>query len=427
MLRAGTALIEISPGKGVQLAGYPHCPRPNTGVHDPLYAAALVLDNGVVRKAFLCLDLLSIGKRTVERLRAKFPFDITVSVTHTHSGPWASEPLASEIAEGIRQNPDYMAFLEARMEQAVREASENLFEASFASGVGHCGREQGVGGNRRVKDGLQDPSVNVMAVRDARGVVRAAFLNYALHPTFLHAENARVSADYPGYIRRFLKFAHPEAVFLFAQGTSGDQSSRYHRVGQDFDEAARVGTTLGVEVFHTIGRLEFSDRLDIAVESFTVEGLPMKRHPPLEEALAAERAAVAAFEAATSADYTTRRNAELAMFGAQNTVAFARLAAAGYSSPELPLEVQVVRLGDTCIVAIQAEAFVEFGLAIKAASPAAKTFVLEASNGYAPGYLYTEEAGREGGYEVGTSMFASGAGDQLVRKIKEKLTCSHLK
>lgn len=266
-----------------------------------------------------------------------------------------------------------------------------------------------------------------MAVRDARGVVRAVFLNYALHPTFLHAENTRVSADYPGYVRRFLKFAFPEAVFLFAQGTSGDQSSRYHRVGQDFDEAARVGTTLGVETFHTIERMTFSDQLDIAVETFSPADLPMKRFPPLEEALEAERAAIAAFEAAKSADYLTMRNAELAMFGAQNTVNFARLSDSGYTSPELPFEVQIIRLGDTCVVALQGEVFVEFGLAIKAASPAAKTFVLETSNGYAPGYLYTEEAGREGGYEVGTSMFAASAGACLVDRIKEKLTCSTLK
>lgn len=427
MLQAGTALIDISPEPGVQLAGYPHCPRPNEGVHDPLYAAALVLDNGAVSKAFVTLDLLSISKGVVDRLRKKFDFDITVSTSHTHSGPWASEPLASELSEGIEIRTDYLALLEERMERVVREASENCFEAEFATGVGHCGREQGIGGNRREKNGLQDPSVNVMAVRDARGVVRAIFLNYALHPTYLHAENTLVTADYPGYIRRFLKFAFPEAVFLFAQGTSGNQSSRYHRVAQDFEEAARAGTTLGVEVFHVVNRLAFSDRLDIAVDTFEIADMPMKRFPPLEEALVAERKAIEAFEAAKAGPYIAMRNAELAMFGAQNTVGFARLVAEGYRSPELPGEVQIIRLGDTCIVTLQGEAFVEIGLAIKAASKAAKTFVLETSNGYAPGYLYTEQAGREGGYEVGTSMFASDAGNHVVSIIKEKLSCSHSK
>ena len=45
MLKAGIALVDISPDKGVQMAGYPHCPRPNIGIHDPLYCGALHLDN----------------------------------------------------------------------------------------------------------------------------------------------------------------------------------------------------------------------------------------------------------------------------------------------------------------------------------------------------------------------------------------------
>ena len=426
MLKAGTSLIDISPERGVQLAGYPHCPRPNRGVHDPLYAAALYLDNGKSRKVFVTLDLLSIGKEEVRNLRSKFPeLDITVSTTHTHSGPWASEPLASELAEGIDRNPAYMAFLEERMEATVREAIASPFDAEFGTEVGRCGAEQGIGGNRRVKNGVQDPSVNVMAVRDTRGVVRGIFLNYALHPTFLHADNELASADYPGYIRRYLKFAHPEAVFLFAQGTSGDQSSRYYRVGQDFDEAARAGTTLGVEVFHCLERMKFSSDLDIRPTSFEIADMPMKHFPPLDEALEVEAAATAAFEAAKSKDYITMRNAELALFGTQNTVSFARHGSGGYTSPELPLEVQLTGLNDTIIVAVQGELFVELGLAIKAASPSAKTFVIETSNGYAPGYLYTRAAGEEGGYETGTSMFAPEAGEFLIEKIKEMMKCSN--
>lgn len=427
MLKAGTALVDISPKPGVTLAGYPHCPRPNVGVHDPLYAAVLYLDNGTTRHAFVTLDLLSIGKTMVRRLRSKFDFSLTISTSHTHSGPWASEPLASELAEGFGPEPDYLIFLEERIEAAIREAISSTFSATFATGIGNCGAEQGVGGNRRERGGLQDSSVNVMAVRDANGVVRAVSLTYALHPTFLHAENEHVSADYPAYIRRYLKFAYPEAVFLFAQGTSGDQSSRYHRVGQNFEEAARVGTTLGVEVFHTVSQMTFTDKLSMRVETLELADVPMKTFPPLEEALEAERAAVATFEASKDKDYITMRNAELAMFGAQNTVGFSRVHQQGYKSPELPLESQLILLNDTVFVTIQPEMFVELGLAIKAGSPAKKTFVLEVSNGYAPGYLYTIAAGIEGGYEVGTSMFAPEAGETLVKKITEKLTCLTLK
>ncbi|MDA3925659.1 MAG: hypothetical protein PF904_13250 [Kiritimatiellae bacterium] len=421
MFTAGVSSLEISPKPGVQLAGYPHCPRPNRGVHDPLYAVALCLDNGTTRKVIITVDLLSIGKQSVARLRSKFDCDITVTASHTHSGPWASEPLASEKAEGIEQNPDYMEFLDQQLEMVVRDACENRFEAEFASGVGACGAEQGVGGNRRVRNGISDPAVNVMAVRDKGGCVRAVFLNYALHPTYLHADNEFVSADYPAYIRRYLKFAFPDAVFMFAQGASGNQSSRYHRVAQNFEEAARVGATLGVEVFHCINAMPFTDQLDIEVDTFDVADMPMKKFPKLEEALKDESEAIAACEQAKGADYIAMRNAELAMFGAQNTVSFARMADEQYVSPELPLEVQLIRLNDTLIVMVQPELFVEYALKIKKLSGAAKTFVLEVSNGYAPGYLYTPEAGEEGGYEVGTSMFARDAADHLLDRISERV------
>lgn len=428
MLNAGTATVNISPKPGIQLAGYPHCLRPNKGIHDPLYAVALYMDNGSTKKVFLTMDLLSYGKKEVKKLRDKFPdIDITASTTHTHSAPRTQDLHARDKSEGGKTDPEYISFLEKKLEEAVRTATQNTFKAEFASVIGHCGKEQGVGGNRRVKNGLQDPSVNVMAVRDENKIIRAIFLNYTLHPTFLHAENELVSADYPAYIRRYLSFAFPEASFMFAQGASGNQSSRYHRVGQDFEEAARAGTTLGVEVFHCINKMHFTDKVDIAVHTFEIEDVPMKKYPPLEEAKRLEKEAVAAFEAAKSKDYITMRNTELAMFGAQNTVAFAEMHEAGFVSPELPYEVQLIKINDTLIMTVQGEIFVEYGLEIKKHAKALKTFFLETSNGYAPGYVYTREAGEEGGYEVGTSMFAANAGEHIINKAKDKISCLILK
>ena len=39
MLKVGMTRAEITPPQGLELAGYPHYPRNNTGAHDPLYAA----------------------------------------------------------------------------------------------------------------------------------------------------------------------------------------------------------------------------------------------------------------------------------------------------------------------------------------------------------------------------------------------------
>ena len=84
MLKAGTAIKDISPKLGVQLAGYPHCPRENTGVHDPLYATATFLDNGKEKVTIVSLDLLSIGKPIVTELRKVVNHPVTFTCTHTH-------------------------------------------------------------------------------------------------------------------------------------------------------------------------------------------------------------------------------------------------------------------------------------------------------------------------------------------------------
>lgn len=421
MLKAGVSIKDISPEKGVQLAGYPHCPRPNTGVHDPLYASCMHLDNGKENVSIVSLDLLYFGKKYVAEIRKRVGGNIMFCCTHTHSGPWASTPLASELAENITVNDDYIAFLLNKIEELITEARKNLFNAKVGSFTGYCGSEQGVGGNRRIKGGPADPSVNVLSVTDEADEVRACLLNYTLHPTFIHAESTVVTADYPAYIRRYLRFTHPKAVFLFTQGTSGDQSSRYHRISQDFEEAARVGTTLGVEVFHSLKRTVYTSDVNIVVKSTETE-LPVREFPDLETSGKAMREAREKFKNMSDDDYIAKRNAELAMFGAENIYFFSEMAAEGCMNfDELPCEIQTIAIGDTLIVGIQGELFVEYGFSIKEISPYPKTFVCEVSNGSLPGYIYTPEAGKEGGYEVGTSVLSDNAGEVIIQTFKQLL------
>ena len=420
MLRAGVSIIDISPQKGVELAGYPHCPRPNKGVHDPLYACCLYLNNGKNEVIIVTLDLLYFGKKYAKQLRDKFNKKIMFTCTHTHSGPWASQVLASEIADGIKCNDDYIKDLIEKLEEGINEALSNTFDAKLGTYVGHCGAEQGVGGNRRVKNGLCDSSVNVLAVKDTNDNVRACLVNYALHPTFLHAENELVTADYPAYIRRFLSFAQPKAVAMFAQGTSGDQSSRYHRIGQDFEEAARVGTTIGVEVNKCLEQMSFSNNISLNVKSKEIE-LPLREYPSIEVAQENVRKAKEKFESLKDGDYIEMLNAELASFGAENILSYSRMSKEGFKSEELPCEIQIISLGDTAIVGIQGELFVEYGLEIKNLSPYSKTFVFEITNGALPGYVYTPGAAVEGGYEVGTSMLTKDAGKEIINTVREML------
>jgi len=423
VLKAGAAQVDISPKKGLQLAGYPHCPRPNEGVHDPLWAACLYLDNGKVKKAFVTADILAVGKQSVKLIRKQFPgIDITISASHTHSGPWASEveALAYEKSEGTGYDKDYLAFFESAIIGIIKKAAGNTFDAQIGTDNTVCGAERGVGGNRHSKDGVCDPEAAVIAVRDGKGTVRAVLCGYALHPTYLHSDNFLVSADYPAYIRRYISFVYPEAIFLFAQGASGNQSSRYFRNGQNFEEAARAGTTLGTAVCDCIKGLRWDGNPEIKSESFELD-LPMKKYPPIAEAAAFVKEREAKFEAAkATGDYIKTWNAELELFGAQNTYQFSIMSESGYVSPELPCEVQIISLGDTKIATFQGEIFVEYGLEIKKIL-GGKAFFFSVSNGYLPGYTYTPEAAKQKTYEAGTSMFAQNAGEVLIKGIKKNV------
>lgn len=413
MLKIGTSIVDITPPKGVQLTGYPHCLRPNEGAHDPLYASCIYLEKEDTRVALVMLDILFFGKDFQQELEQQFPFPVFIGCSHTHSGPQVGVVRDYDYAQGVRVDAEYEKGLKAKLAALIRQAISHTFSGTVGSFVGTCGAASGVGGNRREKGGVCDPTVNVLAVKDEAGTVRGILTSYALHPTYLHAENVLVSADYPGFIRRYLQFAYPEAVFQFAQGTSGDQSSRYHRIGQNFEEACRVGTTLGVEVQRCIQRMEFTADPVLKLTRQTLE-LPRKSFPPEEEARAARDAARARFAALKDADYITYRNAELDMFGAEHIYDLSREAASGFVDPDLPAQVQVLRIADAALVGLQGEYFVELGLKIKHTSPFAKTFVATLVGGRLPGYLYTPDALADGGYEVGNSTFAPEAGGMVV-------------
>jgi len=84
--------------------------------------------------------------------------------------------------------------------------------------------------------------------------------------------------------------------------------------------------------------------------------------------------------------------------------------------------ITVGRLGGIAFVGLGGEVFNELGKTIKANSPFHPTFVLTHCNG-AAGYVPTKESYPAGGYEVDSSQFAPGSGEQIadeaVRMLKE--------
>lgn len=441
MLKSGVASVDISPDKGEELGGYPHYPRNNTGVHDPLFASCLYVANEETEVAFVTLDLLFFSKAHVMQVRDSVQKkcgilggNIMISCSHTHSGPWAAGRLDIESLEaGVLQPRAYVESLIEKIVSIVIEAKEGAFEAEFASGTTLCGAESGIGGNRRLPGGPHDPLLSIMAVRDCAKTVRGVFLNYTLHPTYIHEFCTEVTADYPGYLRVQVTEDFPQAVMGFSQGASGNQSSRYYRQGESFDEAERVGRMLGRAASQAISQLQWKDTLSIrvAAESIPLALRAFETIEELERRVEQDRANYQTlYEKYGHSDkreeYYLWQNANLKMLGSEDQLGYVKMIANGTRiellENEQPAEIQVIRLGETCVIGSPGEVFVEFALYLKAMAGFSTVIFQELSNGCLPGYVYTPESLVLGGYETDTSMLHEGFGKSIVDKALELIT-----
>lgn len=436
MLKAGMAKVEITPPEGLELAGYPHYPRNNKGAHDPLMAACMYLEDGGEAVAMVTLDILFFSKKHVAEVRARLEKAgviradrVMISASHTHSGPWASGRLDIESLEAGKEQPaEYVEELIGKIVAIVTEAKEGAFSAQFTSGVAVCGAESGVGGNRRIPGGPHDALVSVMAVKDSENTVRGIFVNYTLHPSFIHEWSEVCSADYPAYLKLQLEELEPAAVVGFAQGASGNQSSRYYRKGESFDEAERVGRVIGKAAHTVLDGAEWVSELEIKVAS---SDLPVElRSFGTEEELVKKVAEAKAIyedlygrygKSEKREEYYLWQNANLKLLGFEDQLGYIKMQNNGTRiellEDENPMELQVFRLGGTCVVGAQGEIFVEYALYIKAVAGFGMVVFNELTNGCLPGYLYTPESLVTGGYETDTSMLAEGFGRKMVAAV----------
>lgn len=436
MLKAGMAVADITPEQGLELAGYPHYPRNNTGVHDPLYAACMYLNNGKTEAAMVTLDLLFFSKlhtaevrRRVEELCGIPGGHIMISCSHTHSGPWASGRLDIESLEtGKKQPKEYVENLISKITDIIVRAKKEAFEAAFTSGTEICGAESGVGGNRRIPGGPHDPLVSVMAVRDKKEVIRGIFVNYTLHPTFIHEWSTVCTADYPAYIRIQLNELEKEAVIGFSQGASGNQSSRYYRQGENYEEAERVGRLIGKAAHRAVQNGVWTKDLDIRCAQSETEILVrcFGTEEELEAQVGKDRAVYEELyrkygKSDVREEYYLWQNANLKLLGSEDQLGYVRMKKRGVKidvlTDERPAEVQVIRLGDTCVIGAQGEIFVEYALYVKAMAGFGTVIFNAVTNGILPGYLYTPASLVTGGYETDTSMLDVSFGRRLVDSI----------
>jgi hypothetical protein len=265
-LRAGVAVVDITPPVGEVLSGY-DVPRRSEVIHDRLFARVLVLRTEDTTVALITSDLYELYLPTlIQRIRRNLGIEHTIlSSSHDHSAPVLTlyEPRDLWSEEVV-----------SKLYEAVKEADTNLFTAEISWGRGaligghdiRITQDDGTVRERwsdpkdegTVPNAPIDPTVTAFGVNDTQGRLRAVFVHYACEPSSFGPDSHEVSADFPGAMVRFIKDKlGRNVVCLFSVGAAANiYPFRARLKGLAADRAmADLGRQLGEEVVRIVGNL----------------------------------------------------------------------------------------------------------------------------------------------------------------------------
>lgn len=418
-MKAGVISIDITPQMGAPLAGNPRPVNAAVGVHDPIAANIICLDDGDTRVFLIGMDLLGIEVDTCEKICAGITRatgvpgeNIMISTTHTHSGPNAPRLYYSayedpQIME--KEAGEVETYLEQLVEKVVAgavAAAKDMTECTLSFGQASDGR---FSHNRRLrmKDGsicmifepyrledivcLSDPvsadTISVLKISAPDGKILALYVHYATHPAIACGLDFLVSRDFPGWMTDCLKAQYGEdLVVLYANGAEGNMAVPSPEEGfhNTFEECARVGTQLAQTVIDIVPNTkELSDTvLTAARTSIQVQ----------------YRSFTEAEVAAAEQVLKTAGSNEQQHGAPPKLSALATLKFHGLRGQLDTLPIQGITIGNLLLMAVTTETFRDLAIQMENRwdGPA---LLVGMANGY-HGYIPTEQAFSEGGYEV---------------------------
>lgn len=443
-LRAGAAAVDVTPvefplnmpgGFNANMA---------TGVHDPLFARALVLDDGSTTLAMVVVDSLGVAPAVIEEAkelaanRTGLPTErMLVCSTHTHSGPpsdagGGSAPAAAYravLVEGIAEsiNQAHAALRPAAVGVAVHPLPEEVFNRRWFLKPGKMplnpfGQmdivKMNPGTSPDVLDrpaGPTDPDVTIFSVRDARGKPLALFANYSLHYVG-HVPRGLISADYFGEFARLMPSrvrGGEEFVAMLSNGTSGDINNIPFLVTrpprEPFEQIRIVARKTADAAWFAYRSIE-RHRSDVSLDMLE-RRVTLRHRKPTAEQIAEAEAVLAVEDEAKRAELP-----RLAEPYARRTLRAAE------RDDTVTVKLQVIRIGEFAVCGIPFETIAEIGLDLKSRSPFPLTMVIGLANGRY-GYLPTPEQHRLGGYEtwLGTNIVQKDASVILTDNLLEML------
>jgi neutral ceramidase len=403
-LWAGAARRGITPPVGSPLSGFIARLGPSTGIAGSLFTRALVLTYQDTIVVLVQMDLLGLARWHVDAVRRGcramlgiLPENVLISTTHTHSGPGMLRLRGCLVA-----SLDYQWGVVKKTVRVIEQAYRARQPARL-----FCHRvpfRLGVNRRQKTPEGMvlgvdpRKPAPKFLDVAELRmrdGSVCTLF-SHAAHPYILGGDQTFISGDFPSFACRPLETSSGKTA-LFLNGCAGDIAPL--RAFQGPEAARAEGTRMAQAVRDSLAGAREIKGVPLKAVSEQVH-LPYAKLPTLEnlEALRLEKEQTVRPQ--ERSDPTVAAKLRVALDDWADCMK--RVIEGSDALEPMFAEVQVLRVGDLCLVAVSGEPFFEIGERIRRLSPSRNTWTLGYCNAYS-GYLPTQSAFREGGYEVSDS------------------------
>ena len=447
-MRIGWGNADITPTEPVLISGQFHA-RVSEGILDPISVTALALDTGNDHVVFLTCDIVGLSDELTDGIRQKVAADvkgldvqkIVISVTHTHTAPETRipKPGLGIVSNGpgvdlpVMKNIDYINFLATRAAEAIKQAWESRAPGKVAYGmtqavIGRNRRWTTLEGEGRMYgdttqpefshiEGYEDPSINILATYDTSDKVTGVVINVAC-PSQVTEGLYEISADFWYETRLELRKRMGEKLYILPQcSSSGDQSPR--PIWGKAAEARMLelkGRTQRQEIAHRLANavedvlpaiaptasadLALTHRvlaLDLPLNKLTQKDaddamVNSNEHMATYKKLLAEIEANPAMRDEPHWYMQVTKEYRKALWYKGVKDRFDNMA----TNPTIPVKLHFMRLGDMVLATQPFEYYLDFGIRIKARSPAEQTFLLQlVGNG---SYCPSERSVAGGGY-----------------------------
>ncbi len=435
MLKVGFSRIDITPPLGVSVAGYFE-KRFAKGVRDPLYATAVVFDDGIQRAVVMSVDVIGMNMEFMSVLRPAIAkkagaetAGVFVACTHTHVGPTITN---KDSTVGNFENPEYSEWLIGRLADAAHQAVNDLTEAisckvtrGEAKDVSFIRRFRMKDGSARTNPGWQNPDIahplsqadeeSQLLIIKRKDAPEIGIVNFQVHPDVIGGEY--LTADYPKFVRDTYELNIPNSRCMYINGAQGDSNHVDVRLNPKedcavgYERARYMGKKIAMSV---ISNYELAKEIQCDKISYDEKIISVKynKGDPEEVPAAVELA---------------KRYYEL---GAEGVLPLASIP--GKSRSEIlgravrieslvskpdykELILTAVAVGDAVFAGFPGEPFTEIGIKVKQNSPFALTIPACCANGY-EGYYPMQSAFDEKGYEASTSRYVAGTAEKLIEE-----------